>query len=53
MKEYILALYSKLLYEKWYDNKYRNQKIATLILTIRGPLGKRKFSYVKRFELNE
>lgn len=34
MKEYILALYSKLLYEKWYDNKYRNQKIATLILTI-------------------
>jgi len=34
MKECILTLYSKLLYEKWYDNKYRNQKIATLILTM-------------------
>jgi len=35
MKEYILNLYSKLLYKRWYDNKYRNQKIATLLLTIK------------------
>lgn len=34
MKEYILSLYSKLLYEKGHDNKYRNQRLATLILTI-------------------
>lgn len=33
--------------------KTNNYKKRPLSLHIRGPLGKRKFSYVKRFELNE